>query len=97
VSAPGGLRTLAPVVLLCGLVLAMPAAAPAQCSLCKAALESSADAVGAQFNRAILVMMAGPYLVMGAFGLVVFRKHVRSAVGRLLARFRVGAGPDSSR
>jgi hypothetical protein len=85
-------------LLLCGLlVLAAPAAAPAQCSVCKAALESSADAVGAQFNRAILVMLAGPYLVVGAFGLVFFRKHVRSVAGRLLARLRPGAGPDSPR
>ena len=59
----------------------------AQCAMCKAAIEGSTDgSVGAQFNRAILVMMAGPYLVMGVFGAVLFRERLRGAARRLRGR-----------
>jgi hypothetical protein len=61
--------------------------AAAQCAMCKAAIEGSTDGnVGAQFNRAILVMMAGPYLVMGAFGVVLFRERLRRGARALLGR-----------
>jgi hypothetical protein len=77
------------VVVLLASVLAIAAAAPlaAQCAMCKAALEGSTDgSIGAQFNRAILVMMAGPYLVLGAFGVALFRERLRRAAGTLLGR-----------
>ena len=89
--APAGLALLS-----CALVVATPPAA-AQCSMCKATLESSAEAVGAQFNRAILVMLAGPYVVVGTFGFLFFRERVRSGARRLLARLRPRAGSDPSR
>jgi hypothetical protein len=66
----------------------LPSVALAQCAMCKAALEGSTDGLGAQFNRAILVMLAGPYLVMGVFGVVLFRERLGRATGRMLARLR---------
>ena len=64
----------------------LPSSAFGQCAMCKAALEGSADGLGAQFNRAILVMMAGPYLLMGVFGAVLCRDRLRDAGRRMLAR-----------
>ena len=84
---------LAPALLLASvLVAAGVSPAAAQCAMCKAAIEGSTDAaVGAQFNRAILVLMAAPYLLMGTFGVVLFRERLRRAARRLLGR-RGGAG-----
>ena len=63
----------------------------AQCAMCKAAIENATDAnVGASFNRAILVMMAGPYVVMGVFGALLFRHRLRGAARRLLGRIAGG-------
>jgi hypothetical protein len=64
----------------------LPSSVFGQCAMCKAALESSPDGLGAQFNRAILVMMAGPYLLMGVFGVVLCRDRLRDAGRRTLAR-----------
>jgi hypothetical protein len=64
----------------------LPTAALAQCAMCKAALEGSTDGIGTGFNRAILVMLAGPYLVMGVFGLLLFRERLRANGRRLVAR-----------
>jgi hypothetical protein len=70
----------------------------AQCAMCKAAIEGSTDAgVGAQFNRAILVMMAGPYLVMGVFGALLFRDRLRAAARRLRARLAARGTPSVRR
>lgn len=76
-------------------LLASPDAALAQCAMCKATLEASD--VGATFNRAILVMLAGPYLVAGVFSLVYFRARVRYVAGRALARLRLSARPGAAR
>jgi hypothetical protein len=77
---------------LLGVVLAgtiVPAAA--QCAMCKTALTNSGEgqAVGGELNRAILVMMAAPYLVFGTLALVLFRKPLRERLARL--RSRAGA------
>ena len=70
----------------------------AQCAMCKAAIEGSTDAgVGAQFNRAILVMMAGPYLVMGVFGALLFRDRLRAAARRLRLRLSGRGAPPARR
>jgi hypothetical protein len=73
-------------------VLAVLAADPAwaQCALCKAALESSPEgrAMGASLNRAILVMLAAPYLVLGTFALALFRRRVLEAGARAAAAVR---------
>ena len=65
-----------------------PAIALAQCAMCKASLEGSTDGIGAAFNRAILVMLAGPYLVMGVFGVLLFRERLREGGRRLVRRLR---------
>jgi hypothetical protein len=70
-----------------------PSAAFAQCAMCKASLEGSTDGLAAVFNRAILVMLVGPYLVMGVFGVILFRERLRGATRRLLSRLRRTAGP----
>jgi hypothetical protein len=70
----------------------------AQCAMCKAAIEGSTDAgVGARFNHAILVMMAGPYLVMGVFGALLFRDRLGAAARRLRLRLSRGAAPSVRR
>jgi hypothetical protein len=67
---------------------ALAPAALAQCAMCKASLEGSTDGIGAEFNRAILVMLAGPYLVMGVFGVLLFRERLREGGRRLVRRLR---------
>ena len=80
------------------LAWAFPAAlALAQCAMCKASLEGSADGIGASFNRAILVMLAGPYLVMGVFGVLLFRQRLREGGRRLATRLRRIALPGRGR
>jgi hypothetical protein len=74
-----------------------PSDAWAQCAMCKASLEGSNDGIGAVFNRAILVMLAGPYLVMGVFGIVLFRERLHGAVRRLLRRLGRTTGPGRTR
>jgi hypothetical protein len=85
---------------LAGAVLAwaFPAAvALAQCAMCKASLQGSTDGIGAEFNRAILVMLAGPYLVMGVFGVLLFRQRLREGGRRLVTRLRRIAPPGRGR
>jgi hypothetical protein len=56
--------------------------------MCKTALSGSPEgrAIGAQFNQAILLMIAAPYLVMGGFLLGVYRGRLGASVRRLRAR-----------
>lgn len=58
-------------------VLAEPALA--QCSMCKTALTNSAEGqrIAGEFNRAILVMVAAPYLVFGSIAGYLFRSRIR--------------------
>jgi hypothetical protein len=50
----------------------------AQCAMCRSALASSLEgaALQAPLNRAILVLLAAPYLVLGAFVLLVWRERL---------------------
>jgi hypothetical protein len=48
------------------LALALPGEAGAQCAMCRAALEQGGPEVTAGFNRAILFLLAMPYLVFGS-------------------------------
>jgi hypothetical protein len=48
------------------LALALPHEAGAQCAMCRAALEQGGPEVAAGFNRAILFLLAMPYLVFGS-------------------------------
>lgn len=76
------------------LLLALPPEAQAQCAMCRTALTGSPEgrAIGEQFNRAILLMMAAPYVVIGTVGAVFFRVRLRSGLHRLAARLRALAG-----
>ncbi len=58
--------------------------ASAQCSMCATALTGSEEgrAMSASFNRAILVMLAAPYMVVGAFALTFFRPQLRETLRR---------------
>ena len=58
-------------------LLAFPAFA--QCPMCKTALTQSAEGqrIASDFNRAILVMVAAPYLVFGTIAGLVFRSRIR--------------------
>jgi hypothetical protein len=47
--------------------------------MCKTALTQSAEGqrIASDFNRAILVMVAAPYLVFGAIASFAFRSRIR--------------------
>jgi hypothetical protein len=77
-----------------GLLLAGTVApAAAQCAMCKTALTNSGEgqAVAGELNRAILVMMAAPYLVFGTLALVLFRKPLREWFARRRSRARTAS------
>ena len=84
--------------LLAAAAAAMLAATPrveAQCSMCKTVVTGSEEgrSLGGELNKAILVMVAAPYLVFGGFVAVLFRRRVRLDLPSALARrLRVGAG-----
>jgi len=88
-------KTLA-AALLAGFVALVASPATAQCVMCKTALTGSPEGrgIGAQFNQAILLMVAAPYLVMGGFLLGVYRGRLRHDARRLAARLgaRLRAG-----
>ena len=71
-------------------LLVPPGIVEAQCAMCRTALTGSPEgrAIGEQFNRAILLMMAAPYVVIGTVGAVFFRERLRSAMHRVAARLR---------
>jgi hypothetical protein len=58
--------------------------------MCKTALTGSPEGRGisAEFNHAILLMVAAPYLVMGGFLLGVYRGRLLHDARRLGARLR---------
>ncbi|MBI3932345.1 MAG: hypothetical protein HY317_02940 [Acidobacteria bacterium] len=68
--------------------LAAVPAAEAQCAMCKAALTSSDEGreVAATLNRAILVMLVGPYLIVGTFVLLIFRRRIGAVAARWAER-----------
>jgi len=76
----------------CLLLFADPAGA--QCAMCRSALESSAEgrAISASLGRAILVLLAAPYLVVAAFATVLFRGRI----ARFLRQLVPGAARSSS-
>ena len=52
--------------------------AAAQCAMCRSTLTSSAEGAALQgpLNRAILLLLAAPYLVLGSFLLLVWRERI---------------------
>jgi hypothetical protein len=90
------MRNAGAALVLTALLLAVAAGpAAAQCAMCKTALAGSPEGrgIGAQFNQAILVMLAAPYLVMGGFVLAVYRGRLRGDARRLGARIRARLRP----
>jgi hypothetical protein len=85
-------------LVLAAVLLAVAAGGPAaaQCAMCKTALAGSPEGrgIGAQFNQAILVMLAAPYLVMGGFVLAIYRGRLRGDVRRLGSRIRARLRPS---
>ena len=83
-------RTLAAAALALGLLALSAGPTAAQCAMCKTSLTGSPEGrgIGAQFNQAILVMLASPYVVMGGFLLAVYRGRLRGDVRRLHTRLR---------
>ena len=60
------------------LTLAVPAASPAQCPMCKIAAESNlknGGSAGKGLNTGILYMLATPYLIIGAIGYIWWRNR----------------------
>ena len=50
----------------------------AQCSMCRAVLESGADAkMAEQLNDGIVYLMMMPYLLVGTIGYIVYRKFYK--------------------
>lgn len=67
------------------------APALAQCAMCKATLAGSVEgrALQAPLNRAILLLLAAPYLVFACLVFAAFRKHIQQSAGRALAALRL--------
>lgn len=66
-------------------IAAVCAPALAQCSMCKTALTNSSEGqrIAGEFNRAILLMVAAPYVVFGSIAGWLFRSRIR---GWIVAR-----------
>ena len=82
-------RALVPLSL-AALLAGAAAPARAQCAMCKATLESSEEGrrVSGELNRAILVMLAAPYLVFGTCASVLFRRRIGAFLKTRLLRRR---------
>ena len=78
------------VLLLAAALAAAAAPAVAQCTMCKTALTGSPEgqALGAHFNRAILMMLFAPYLVAGTVFGVLFRRQIAGFWARTFRRAR---------
>lgn len=78
------------VTVLLGLPLVAPPPAPAQCAMCKTALTNSEEgrAMSAEFNRAIVLMLVAPYLLMGAAATYLGRQRLRALAARALTLVR---------
>lgn len=65
---------------ICVLIIWMDSTAAAQCVMCKAVAEDSAEAggLGEGLNRGILYLMAVPYVLLGTLGYIFFRKRRQS-------------------
>lgn len=46
----------------------------AQCSMCRAVVESDANNMGKGINNGILYLMGFPYIIMLTLGVILFRK-----------------------
>ena len=61
------------------LLILVPELANAQCSMCRAVLESDTDQSAAKgINNGILYLMAFPYLLVGALGFFIYRSRKKA-------------------
>ncbi len=61
------------------LLLLVPQFAEAQCSMCRAVLESDTDQSAAKgINDGILYLMAFPYLLVGGLGYFIYRSRKKA-------------------
>jgi hypothetical protein len=76
------------------LLVCLPPSAAAQCAMCQTALTGSPEGrhIAGEFNKAILVMLAAPYLVFGGLVLVLMRQRLGVA---LVARLRARRPPSA--
>ncbi len=59
-----------------GILLFLPSLCEAQCSMCRAVLESEADKSTAQgINNGIVFLMAFPYLLVGGLGYYIYKTY----------------------
>jgi hypothetical protein len=74
--------------LACALLPGSPLAA--QCAMCRSVVTQSAEgqALGAQLNLAILVMLAAPYLVTAVVAAALLRRRIGDGLVRLARRPR---------
>lgn len=64
---------------LISLLLLLPEIAEAQCSMCRAVLESDTDQSAAKgINDGILYLMAFPYLLVGGLGYFIYRSRKKA-------------------
>jgi hypothetical protein len=83
-------RSVVLVLLALAALAVLPAMASAQCAMCQTALTSpEARGMGAEFNKAILVMLFAPYAVFGSVGVVLLRHRIAAALRSALTRARV--------
>jgi len=60
-------------------LLLLPQFAEAQCSMCRAVLESDTDQSAAEgINNGILYLMAFPYLLVGGLGYFIYRSRKKA-------------------
>lgn len=60
-------------------LLLAPEFANAQCSMCRAVLESDTDTSAAEgINNGILYLMAFPYLLVGGLGYFIYRSRKKA-------------------
>jgi hypothetical protein len=59
------------------LILLFESSALAQCSMCRTALESSAEgqAIAGGFRKGIVVLLAAPYAIFGTISFAVYRAY----------------------
>lgn len=68
------MKKLIPALLILSILLLLPEVAEAQCSMCRAVLQSEADQSAAKgINDGILYLMIFPYILIGGVGFFIYR------------------------
>ena len=63
-------------ILIIALLMLLPVVAEAQCSMCRAVLESEADQSTAEgINNGIMYLMVFPYILIGGIGYYIYRSR----------------------